>query len=255
MQQQNQKESLIFLIKSKIILNKANVDALTSDNIVVVFNTESIYHYYKNPIYRKYIEDCTHLALDGVGLKIVLSFFKLKIDRFHGPDLLTKILSLRALWGITVAGGDNVENERLVKNKIFFSSIEVPFSNNISAIAKIIFKSYQNQNNLFNPGLLLISLGLPKQECVAAELVKLFKNSYREGESRPVIVPIGAALDFLSGKRIRSSIYWQSLGLEWLPRMIREPRMIPRILKSLLGIIFLFNDGLRAIKQGHIKLY
>ena len=37
---------------------------------------------------------------------------------------------------------------------------------------------------------------------------------------------VGAVFDFFSGRAIRSSPIFQSLGLEWLPRLLREPRRL-----------------------------
>lgn len=39
---------------------------------------------------------------------------------------------------------------------------------------------------------------------------------------------VGAAFDFYSGRIRRSSMVWQRLGLEWLPRLVQEPKRLWR---------------------------
>ena len=49
----------------------------------------------------------------------------------------------------------------------------------------------------------------------------------------PFIAAIGAVFDFYAGTRKRSSGFWITIGLEWLPRFLKEPRRLwERNLKS-----------------------
>ncbi|MBU4184796.1 MAG: WecB/TagA/CpsF family glycosyltransferase [Proteobacteria bacterium] len=44
---------------------------------------------------------------------------------------------------------------------------------------------------------------------------------------------IGAVFDFYAGTKKRSSDFWITIGLEWLPRLLKEPkRLWERNLKS-----------------------
>ena len=68
--------------------------------------------------------------------------------------------------------------------------------------------------------LLWIGLGTPSQQLVAARL--------RELDSAPVILCVGAAFDFASGLKRRPPVWMQRTGLEWLGRLIAEPRRLWR---------------------------
>jgi N-acetylglucosaminyldiphosphoundecaprenol N-acetyl-beta-D-mannosaminyltransferase len=46
--------------------------------------------------------------------------------------------------------------------------------------------------------------------------------------SVPVIASIGAVFDFYAGTVERSSPFWINLGLEWLPRLLKEPKRLWR---------------------------
>ena len=72
--------------------------------------------------------------------------------------------------------------------------------------------------NVFNPDILFVGMTAPKQE----KWVHLYKNKLNAN----IICSIGAVFDFYAGNVKRSSDIWISLGLEWLPRLIKEPRRL-----------------------------
>ena len=74
--------------------------------------------------------------------------------------------------------------------------------------------------NQANPDVLWVALGLPKQE--------RWIVAHRDRLKAPVIVAIGAAIKFHSGK-VAPAPRWASLsGLEWLWRLLHEPRTVWR---------------------------
>jgi N-acetylglucosaminyldiphosphoundecaprenol N-acetyl-beta-D-mannosaminyltransferase len=72
--------------------------------------------------------------------------------------------------------------------------------------------------NIFNPDVLFVGMTAPKQE----KWVHLYKNKLNAN----IVCSIGAVFDFYAGNVKRSSDIWISLGLEWLPRLIKEPRRL-----------------------------
>jgi len=71
------------------------------------------------------------------------------------------------------------------------------------------------------PGILWIGLGVPKeQEFVVRNLHRL--------RGVGVIKTSGGLFDFLSGKNSRAPEWMQNLGVEWLYRMLLEPRRLTR---------------------------
>lgn len=74
--------------------------------------------------------------------------------------------------------------------------------------------------NLAKPDVLWIGLGSPKQEFWAAE--------HEAALEVPLILPVGAAFDFHSGRLRRAPRWMRRLGLEWLFRLAMEPRRLFR---------------------------
>ena len=75
-----------------------------------------------------------------------------------------------------------------------------------------------------NINIVWIGMGGAKQIFLADALKKRTKGK--------VFVTVGAAFDFLTGNKRQAPILIQKIGLEWLFRLISEPkRLTPRYLK------------------------
>ena len=70
------------------------------------------------------------------------------------------------------------------------------------------------------PDLLLVAMGNPRQE--------QFIVANREKIGATVTIGVGALLDFLSGTVLRAPDWVRALGLEWLFRLIQEPKRLFR---------------------------
>ena len=72
--------------------------------------------------------------------------------------------------------------------------------------------------NQFNLDILFVGMTAPKQEKWVA--------SNKSNLNATIIVSIGAVFDFYAGTVKRSSSFWIKIGLEWLPRLIKEPKRL-----------------------------
>lgn len=70
------------------------------------------------------------------------------------------------------------------------------------------------------PDLILLALGCPKQEILAARLAHRVRPA--------VLIGVGAGLDFLAGTKPRAPRWMSEAGLEWLHRLAHEPRRLWR---------------------------
>jgi len=74
--------------------------------------------------------------------------------------------------------------------------------------------------NAAGPDILWVGLGSPKQERWMA--------AHRDKIHAPVMLGVGAAFDFLSGAKPQAPHWMQRSGLEWLFRLVTEPRRLWR---------------------------
>jgi N-acetylglucosaminyldiphosphoundecaprenol N-acetyl-beta-D-mannosaminyltransferase len=162
------------------------------------------------------------------GMPIVwiakLKGFK-KVERTTGFDTFTNVIKQTANTPIKhffCGGKENIalklKEATLAKfgNANIVGTYSPPFremsSEEIAEIGQIINASGAN--------IVWIGLGSPKQETFAANLAKHVNVNY--------IITIGAVFDFFTGNIKRAPSWLQNLGLEWLFRVIKEPRRLFR---------------------------
>lgn len=91
--------------------------------------------------------------------------------------------------------------------------------------------------NAAKPDFLLVCLGAPKQE--------KWMRDHAARLDVGLMAGLGGSLDVFAGVVQRAPLGWQKLGLEWLYRLLKEPRRIGRMAKLPL---FLVQAALRRIR-------
>lgn len=221
-----QNESLLSLLKQRSIRKGADLASLKG--LSVVFNTESIYYYKHDSRYREYVRSAENIFLDGSALVWVARLFGYTMSRYHGPDLLEDMESLNLLQRAIVVGGGE-SNKSLKEKQVIAEWVPLPFSDDIACLAQKVMQDSKSKSKI-----IIVSLGLLKQELVCAELLRM-----GFGNKGTLYLPLGAALDFRTGEKVRSGTFWQKIGFEWLPRLIREPRMMHRVARSFKALFYL----------------
>lgn len=82
-------------------------------------------------------------------------------------------------------------------------------------------RAYEELIAQYSPDVVLLGVGSPYQEALAARLSAI--------ASACLIVPCGGALDIAAGHKERAPSVWRRLNLEWLWRVLKEPRRIIRL--------------------------
>jgi N-acetylglucosaminyldiphosphoundecaprenol N-acetyl-beta-D-mannosaminyltransferase len=88
---------------------------------------------------------------------------------------------------------------------------------------KAMFKEDENAEiiskvNVFNPDVLFIGMTAPKQE--------KWLYAHSDQLNFKIASSIGAVFDFYAGTVVRPSQFWLDLHLEWLPRLLKEPKRL-----------------------------
>lgn len=200
-------------------------------NYVAITNTESVYHALKLPAHLSFIQNANYSCCDGVGLVLAARLLDLKIPRLHGPDLMLKCceFGVSRKWRHFFYGGKFGVPERLAskfgnryRGMITAGTYSPPFRElTHQEDEKII-----DMINQSNPDILWVGLGLLKQERWIAR--------HRSRLNAKWLIGVGAAFDFHAGTIKRAPKVYRDLGLEWLYRVVFEPRMIRRNIYSAL---------------------
>ncbi|WP_428079450.1 WecB/TagA/CpsF family glycosyltransferase [Candidatus Pelagibacter sp.] len=177
--------------------------------------------------------------IDGVGISIYLTLKKMiKINRITGYDLFEKIISSKEpkkffFLGSTESNLLKIKSRLNQENKnCLIETYSPPFVEKFSneENEKIISKI-----NLFNPDYLFVGMTAPKQE----------KWSFENKDKLHVkfIFNIGAVFDYYAGNFLRPYKIIRNIGLEWLFRVIQNPRLINRTLISFPKYsLYIFKD-------------
>lgn len=238
---------------------------------IVTPNPENLLLATKDWLLKKAIER-SHLSVpDGIGLAMAYKFLNLHDDKsnifrplillYHG--LRTGLFALQDKSKLTdgfeivkgrelfldilkiindkkgsayLFGGENGEQEETFKNlKLQFPHITFQtnykfpqFSKNgqpVSLSDKKMHKSILGSIKLFEPDMVFVALNTPKQE------KWIFRNLYRLQKVTGAMT-VGGTFLYMSGQMKLPPKWMENLGLEWVYRLLQEPKRLRRILNA-----------------------
>ena len=172
------------------------------------------------------------LTPDGAGIVIASRFFSGLIrQRITGTDVFVGVCGLLNKSGGSVFFlGSTEKTLHALRSKIGkeYPKIKIagtyspPFSPDFSASENATMIQAINDDQ---PDVLWVGMTAPKQEKWIHQNLKKLNVG--------LVGAIGAVFDFYTGNVKRSHPVFQRIGLEWLPRFLREPRRLwERNLKS-----------------------
>lgn len=181
----------------------------------------------EDPVFSEALSASDYLIPDGVGVVWASQFLKnQRIRRISGFDLHLHFLNLMKSRGegkvFYLGASENTLS--LIRDRLEeeFPMLKV---RTYSPPYKTNFSEEENQEmisriNKFEPDVLFVGMTAPKQE----KWVYQHKTQLKA----KVVCSIGAVFDFYAGTVKRPSQFWIDMGLEWLPRFIKEPRRLWR---------------------------
>ena len=192
--------------------------------IINTINPHSYCEAKKDSLFAEALLSSDVLLPDGSGIVLATKILTdKKINKIAGADIHQYLLEQAHLKIQKVFYlGASVSTLRLIEKRIQrdFPNIKV---GSFSPPFKAQFSNEETQIMLdkingFQPDILFVGMTAPKQE----KWVYTNQNQINAN----VIASIGAVFDFYAGTVKRSSPFWISLGLEWLPRLIRDPKRL-----------------------------
>jgi N-acetylglucosaminyldiphosphoundecaprenol N-acetyl-beta-D-mannosaminyltransferase len=148
-----------------------------------------------------------------------------EMSRVYGPDLMLDVCAWSEESGCKhffYGGADGVADLLAQKLKARFPKLTVvgTFTPPFRALTAEEVSKLQDQVAAAKPDILWVGLSTPKQEKFMAEFLPKLDVT--------LMVGVGAAFDFLSG-RVRQAPRWmQRSGLEWFYRLCCEPRRLAK---------------------------
>ena len=157
------------------------------------------------------------LLRDGSGMATLFKILKMPPGlNLNGTDMIPRLIRLFNGRPIALFGTQNPYLQRGLKA---ISQELAPDSAYICAHGFLNISAYTELAQVHRPALVVLGMGMPRQEEVAAAL--------RLALSFPCLIVCGGAIiDFLAGKTPRAPLWVRRAGLEWAFRLAMEPRRL-----------------------------
>ena len=155
------------------------------------------------------------LLRDGSGMAILYRRLGLEPGlNMNGTDFIPRLLAAYrgrrvAFWGTRQPYLD----QAVQRSVAMFGVVPVSVHDGFASVDTYLQLAREQQ-----PELIVLGMGMPRQEVVAARLA---------ATGGPCLIVCGGAiLDFLGGKVSRAPEWLRRLGGEWLYRLLREPKRL-----------------------------
>lgn len=193
---------------------------------VCTVNPEFVMNAQANPAFATVLQQAALNIPDGIGLLLAARLRGKRLrERVSGSTLVAELIPQRAAkrgWRVFFLGAEpGIAATAAARLQAQYPSLQVVgiYSGNdsLAESEKIIAMV-----NSAQPDLLLVAFGNPKQDFwIARHATRL---------NVPVMIGVGGSFDFIAGVAQRAPVGWQRLGLEWLHRLLHEPKRWRRML-------------------------
>lgn len=184
----------------------------------VVINVAKIISSLKDPELLESIKACSVINIDGMGVVWAARFLGHKVpERVAGVDLFHELLAMSASNGFSVfllGATDEVASKTAATVQSQYPGLKVAgyhhgyFWDDEESMVEKVRKS--------GAQLLFVAITSPKKEN--------FINRWKDQLGVNFVMGVGGTFDVVAGKVKRAPLWMQNSGLEWLYRVIQEPR-------------------------------
>ena len=233
----------MFRLRTLTILgSKAELASLPDGKLLInTINAHSFNTAKNDKLFAEALTNGDVLIPDGVSIVKACKWIKAKSqpkERVAGWDLFEfEMNKLEAKGGTVMFMGSSQKVLDLIVKR---AAVDYPHLKVVtySPPYKPEFSDEDNKTiidaiNAANPDLLWIGMTAPKQE-------KWTYSHWKELDIHCHVGTIGAVFDFFAGTVERAPMWWQEHGLEWLYRLLKEPKRMWR--RYIIGnALFLWN--------------
>ena len=206
---------------------------------IITANPETFMIGYSNKEFNNILlSDTTTIVPDGIGIVKAARYLGIPVEeRITGVDLTEKILRFANDLKKTIylyGASEEVLYAFVMYIKEKYPHITIAgYVNGYGDNDDYVVQEVKRKQ----PDIILVALGVPKQEIVISKLV----NNSTKG----IFIGVGGTFDVLSGYKKRAPRIFIKLNLEWLYRIMAEPYRIKRFYNN--NIKFIFE--IRKLKQ------
>jgi N-acetylglucosaminyldiphosphoundecaprenol N-acetyl-beta-D-mannosaminyltransferase len=186
-------------------------------------NVHMLMEAYDNSGFAQVVNHAAIVAPDGMPLVWALGALGVKqVSRVYGPTLTLHVCEGAAQEGISIGLYGGTEESlaaftAFLNRKFPTLQIVCQIAPPFHALSPAEDHHYTTQIQQSGAQILLVGIGCPKQE---------LWMSQHQGRISAVMLGVGAAFDFHSGRVRQAPVWFQKIGMEWMFRLIMEPRRL-----------------------------
>ncbi|PZD72443.1 N-acetylglucosaminyldiphosphoundecaprenol N-acetyl-beta-D-mannosaminyltransferase [Acaryochloris thomasi RCC1774] len=198
--------------------------ALTKQSCyIIAANVHVVMTAYWNSAYRQVVNHAAMVTPDGMPLVLALRWLGWpQATRVYGPDLMLHCCQRAAQdkLPIYLYGGTNAMLKKLQQNLVLrFPELKIVGAYSPPFRDLTLEEEQQSLEQIHQSGaaIVFVALGCPKQELWMAR---------QQGQLDAVMIGVGAAFGFHSGEVSQAPRWMMALSLEWLYRLMTEPKRL-----------------------------
>lgn len=214
---------------------------------VATLNLDHIVKMRQDPAFAAAYRQHSHVVADGNPIVWLSRLGGREVDLMPGSELIAPLVALAADLNVPIAMlGATDETLAITAEKLqeqhpqlqVVAKIAPPYGFDPDGEAATAALQQIDQSGA---GLCFLALGAPKQERLAARAAQLAPHCG--------FVSIGAGLDFIAGHQTRAPVWVRKIAMEWLWRMLSNPRRLAWRYAQCFAILPSLLLGARRMKR------
>lgn len=217
---------------------------------IATVNADFVVKASKDPELRYLLQEADMATADGMPLVWGARLLGVILEgRVAGADMVPALAERAAAKGYSIyflGAGPGIAAQAVANLKAKYPDLPVagvvspPYSSVLEMDRSIL-----DEIKAADPDVLLVAFGNPKQE--------KWIGMYGRELGVPVMIGVGGTLDFIAGHMKRAPEWMQNSGLEWLFRLLQEPkRMWRRYVVDMFGFSTFFARQWWTLRHGNM---
>jgi N-acetylglucosaminyldiphosphoundecaprenol N-acetyl-beta-D-mannosaminyltransferase len=193
-----------------------------TSSYVCVANVHMCIEAHRDATFAKVVNGADIVTPDGMPLVKGLKANGIQQSRVAGPDLMPSLLEVSAQEGLKVyfyGSTDEVLQKLNSYCQYTYPTLSIAgmYSPPFRQLSEAEIQYDIDTINNSGANMVLVALGCPKQERWMASM---------KGKINAVMIGVGGAFPMLVGEQKRAPLWMQKYTLEWLYRLIQEPKRL-----------------------------
>lgn len=214
------------ITEESIVLDLINSCISKHNRLLLTYINQHCFNIYStNQNYKDLIDNKFTIYADGIGMNLINRIlFNRRYKQFNATDLNEKIFNrlIETKIRFYILGG-NFE-EKKIKDKFNSNENYVGYSSGF--FTETEFERISNTINNLKPEVIIVGMGVPKQEIITEKLSQIIDAS--------LFLCVGNFFEFYFGTMKRIPNRFRDKGIEWIYRIFEEPKRLWK--RYILGI-------------------